>query len=98
MVGCIHVIMVQRIFIIHNYIHLGDRLVNNTGKLNRSRNYKEEREMYMREIKLKGRFYFLTKCWSPELREYLSRIMREDRRPPDVIVVLSCLWDMNRYI
>ena len=54
-----------------------------------------------------ARFYFLTKCWSspedppdpehPEvnLKDFLLRVKKEDG-DPDLILILSCLWDTNR--
>ena len=41
------------------------------------------------------RFYFLTSCWSGHLESYLRR-MKDDHGSPDVVIVLSCLWDINR--
>ena len=78
--------------------HHGDRLVNQTGKLTAGRNYREEREMMMRDQRLTMRYCFLTRCWSYYLQEYLDAVKREDRGHPDLVLVLSCLWDINRYI
>ena len=58
------------------------------------RGYKEERD-YVKENML-ARFYFLTKCWSDHLKEFLLRVKKEDG-DPDLILILSCLWDTNRW-
>jgi len=75
--------------------HCGDKLMNNTGKLIKGRNYKEEREFD--EGGVVARFYFLTSCWSADLEKYLNRIKSRNKGTPDVIFVLSCLWDINRW-
>ena len=49
----------------------------------------------MKENRL-ARFYFLTKCWSDHLKEFLLRVKKEDG-DPDLILILSCLWDTNRW-
>ena len=43
-----------------------------------------------------ARFYFLTKCWSDHLKKFLLRVKKEDG-DPDLILILSCLWDTNRW-
>ena len=58
------------------------------------RGYKEEREYVVKENRL-ARFYFLTKCWSDHLKEFLLRVKKEDGAP-DLILILGCLWDTNR--
>ena len=61
------------------------------------RHFKEEREYVVRKNRLRlARFYFLTKCWSDHLEEFLLRVKKEDG-DPDVILILSCLWDTNRW-
>ena len=76
----------------------GERLIPGTGlltkELKKSRNFKEEREYVVKEKRL-ARFYFLTKCWSEHLKEFLLRVKKEDG-DPDLILILSCLWDTNR--
>ena len=59
------------------------------------RTFKEERE-YHNEENTQFYFYFLTKCWSDGLEEYLLRV-KEKMGDPDLILILSCLWDTNRY-
>ena len=61
--------------------------------------YKEERELRLgcqnsKEPPL-AKFYFLTKCWSAHLKDFLVKY-KEDHGSPDLILVLSCLWDINR--
>ena len=76
----------------------GERLIPGTGlltkELKKSRNFTEEREYVVKEKRL-ARFYFLTKCWSDHLKEFLLRVKEEDG-DPDLILILSCLWDTNR--
>ena len=43
-----------------------------------------------------ARFYFLTRCWSDHLKDFLLRVKKEDG-DPDLILILSCLWDTNRW-
>jgi len=75
--------------------YLNDKLVRH-GDLIRGRDYKEEREMILPDRDVTLRFYFLTRCWSSHLETYLRK-MKDDHGSPDLIVVLSCLWDINRW-
>ena len=77
--------------------YLGDTLMNNTGKLVAGRDYREERRMLMEKNKIRVRYWFLTRCWSNSLQEYLDRVLEEDGGSPDVVIVLSCIWDINRW-
>jgi len=79
--------------------YLGDKLVNNTGQLTPGTEYREERELRLRrdgQDPPLAKFYFLTKCWSSHLKEFLVRY-KEEHGSPDLILVLSCLWDINRW-
>jgi len=75
--------------------YYGDKLMPNTGKLITGRGYREERELDDGEVV--ARFCFLTRCWSKNLDEYLNRQKDRNKGTPDVIFVLSCLWDINRW-
>ena len=35
------------------------------------------------------------RCWDQDLKNYLDRI--GNKRKPDLILILSCLWDINRW-
>lgn len=60
------------------------------------RGFREEREYHgTKDHPTLSRFYFLTRCWSGHLKQFLLKVKKEDRAP-DLIVVLSCLWDINR--
>ena len=37
----------------------------------------------------------VVKCWDRDLENYLDRVGR--KRKPDLILILSCLWDINRW-
>ena len=75
--------------------YYGDRLVPGTGRLTKGRNFREERETRLDKDDLVLRYYFLTQCWNSEVKRYLERSIRY--RDPDLILVLSCLWDVNRW-
>ena len=79
--------------------YLGDKLVNNTGQLTPGPEFREERELRLASQSSKdpplAKFYFLTKCWSVHLNEFLTKYKLE-HGAPDLILVLSCLWDINR--
>lgn len=60
------------------------------------REYREEREYRgSDDHPTLTRFYFLTKCWSDHLKKFLLRVKKDDG-DPNLIMILSCLWDINR--
>jgi len=78
----------------------GDQLVDGTGVLTTGRNYKEIREYrgsrgHMEDFML-ANYFFLTQCFSWELEDFLLRFKRR-HGSPDLILVLSALWDINRW-
>merc|ERR1719193_2618843 len=78
----------------------GDQLVDGTGGLTAGRNYKEIREYrgsrgHMEDFML-ANYFFLTQCFSWELEDFLLRFKRR-HGSPDLILVLSALWDINRW-
>jgi len=77
----------------------GDKLVPGTGNLITGRDYWEVREYPENDKLVTGTevtYVFLTKCYSPKLESFLQEY-KETRSPPDVILVLSALWDINRW-
>lgn len=77
--------------------YITDRLMNDTGKMEAGRGYKEERKMVLESHGIKARYYFLSRCWSQELKAFLERVKAEDGKAPDLVIVLSCIWDINRW-
>ena len=75
--------------------YLEDRLVPGTGQIVTGRGYREEREMKLEKDSLKLQYCFLTQCWNLDVKNYLERARRDG--DPDLILVLSCLWDINRW-
>ena len=75
----------------------GDSLVQGTGHLTTGRDYTE-----VREYRSTGRedvrltFNFITRCYDRGLEKYLEDY-RERHGDPDLILVLSALWDINRW-
>ena len=60
------------------------------------REYREEREYRgSDDHPTLARFYFLTQCWSDHLKKFLLRVKKDDG-DPNLIMILSCLWDINR--
>jgi len=79
----------------------GEKLREGTGKLTeglkKGRGFREEREYLCSDnYPTLARYYFLTQCMSDHLREFLLRVKEEDGEP-DLIMILSCLWDTNRW-
>jgi len=76
--------------------YAGDELSPGSGKLIPGRDFREERELPEdSRHSIHARYYFLVRCWDRDLEKYLDRIGR--KREPDLILVLSCLWDINRW-
>ena len=78
----------------------GDRLVEGTGELTSGRSYKEIREYKgsggaMQDFMM-ATYCFLTKCYSRELEEFIKEFDRK-YGSPDLILILSALWDINRW-
>jgi len=78
----------------------GDYLLDGTGVLTTGRNYKEIREYRgskgsMEDFML-ANYFFLTRCYSGELEDFILRFKRR-HGSPDLILVLSALWDINRW-
>ncbi|XP_048364747.1 PC-esterase domain-containing protein 1A isoform X2 [Sphaerodactylus townsendi] len=70
-----------------------DRVVEG-GNLHNETTYREVRE-YRIEHHL-VRLYFITRAYN----QYMERILDDFRtgEPPDVLIINSCVWDLNRYV
>jgi len=78
----------------------GDYLLEGTGELTTGRNYREIREYrgsggHMQDSMF-ATYCFLTRCFSRELEEFINRFKRKYGQP-DLILILSALWDINRW-
>jgi len=78
----------------------GDMLMDGTGELTPGRNYREIREYRgsggsMQDFMF-ATYYFLTRCFSREVEDFILRFKRK-YGSPDLILVLSALWDINRW-
>jgi len=77
----------------------GDHLVEGTGVLCSGRSYREVRE-YRSSTRtaenISATYCFLTKCFSQELESFV-RDHKAKQGSPDVIMMLSALWDINRW-
>ena len=64
------------------------------------RHYKEVREFSgtdrSKSYKFNASFFFITKCHSIQLEDYLLTYKRRHGHP-DLILILSALWDINRW-
>jgi len=75
----------------------GDHLVEGTGVLSTGTGYREVRQYRSsRSSDISATFYFLTKCFSKELERFVRK-HKARQGSPDVILMLSALWDINRY-
>ena len=77
----------------------GDQLVKDTGELTPGRNFREIREYGIStdgQFEMFAAFYFSPRCYSTELDDYIHEYKRK-HVPPDLILVLSALWDINRW-
>lgn len=79
---------------------VGDQLVAGTGELMRGRNYREIREYRGSKGSMANFMYatyvFLTKCFSRELEDFIVSFEKK-HGSPDLILILSSLWDINRW-
>jgi len=78
----------------------GDRLLPGTGELTSGRSYKEVREYTgsggaMQDFMM-ATYCFLTRCYSRELEDFIMDFKRK-HGAPDLILILSALWDINRW-
>jgi len=77
-----------------------DELLAGTGQKTPGRHYKEVREFSgtdrSKSYKFNASFFFITKCHSIQLEDYLLTYKRRHGHP-DLILILSALWDINRW-
>ena len=73
---------------------MGDKLKGGTGVITSGRDYQEIREYKRKNIEIL--FCFTTRCHQTSVEKFLSKL-HEDRYVPDVILVLSALWDVSRW-
>jgi len=64
--------------------------------LNRGRNYTEFREYENEEFQVKIAYKFITSAWSDDTLQWLRGREREYQSNIDIILMGSCLWDVNR--
>jgi len=78
-----------------------DQLIDCTrdanGKLGVGRQYREERDMYQESNDLQLSFYFLTRTCTPETCRFIRDYMRTHGSYPDIMIINSALWDINRW-
>ena len=74
----------------------GDSLVDGTCVLITGRDYTETREYHNEEHNIKVTFNFITRCYDRVLSNFLDSYQSK-HGDPDVILVLSALWDINRW-
>lgn len=73
--------------------YMGDLLVVNTGKLTTGRDYDEIRLYINHQIEIT--FLFTTRIYRDTVEKYLDDL--NENCQPDIILVLSCLWDLSRW-
>jgi len=74
----------------------GDVLLNMSEKTN-GRDYEEERDYYNKDLDLQYSFIFITKCFSRRLKHLLDDYPQRFGSYPDMILINSALWDINRW-
>jgi hypothetical protein len=67
------------------------------SQLTAGRDYEEVREYYDQTWGMQYSFYFITRCWSDKLYRFLETYPQEYGSYPDVIMINSALWDINRW-
>jgi len=81
--------------------HLGDKLIYGTrepgGKLGVGRGYREERDYWQESSDIQLSFNFLTRSCTPETRRFIRDFPRTHGSYPDIIIINSALWDINRW-
>lgn len=41
-------------------------------------------------------YHFITKCYTPEIVDFLHKIKDGSLKTPDVMIMNSCIWDISR--
>jgi len=75
--------------------YMTDRLVFETGKLSAGRNYTEVRKFRNSE-NTQITFFFTTRCYDNDVNGFFKQMDDEDIFP-DLLIVLSCIWDLSRW-
>ena len=78
------------------YEFCGDKLINITNRT-AGRDYEEERDYYIEDLDLQYSFIFITRCFSPRLKKLLEEYPLRFGSYPDLMVINSALWDINRW-
>ncbi|XP_046658443.1 PC-esterase domain-containing protein 1A-like [Homalodisca vitripennis] len=76
--------------------YLGDKLIQGS-KLHRGRNFQEVRRYIDANNKTTLDFMFISRCYNSHIEELFCSIGDGTRSAPNVIVINSCLWDINRW-
>jgi len=61
------------------------------------RDYEERRDFYDRSSDIQYSFVFITRCWTDKLGAFLENYPQNYGSYPDVIIINSALWDINRW-
>jgi len=84
--------------------NLGDRvfMVKEERLIHKSihgagRDFEEIRDYYNKELDIQYSFCFITKCWSKKIEDFLEKYPQQYGSYPDVIMINSALWDINRW-
>jgi len=79
-----------------------EQLIRGGPNVSQGRYYEEERDYYSDRCGknlggIQYSFYFITICWSRKLYDFLEEYPRKYGSYPDVIMINSALWDINRW-
>lgn len=76
--------------------YLGDKRLKFSG-MRAGRDYEETREFYLEEADAQLCFFFTTRCYLPRLVSFIKNFENKFGAFPDVIMMSSALWDINRW-
>ena len=76
---------------------MGDRRIDLSGEGSKGRDYYEIRDCYDKQGDVQLSFVFITRCYSDWLKSYLEKYPTMYGSFPDVILINSALWDINRW-
>uniref|UniRef100_A0A1B6EMW8 PC-esterase domain-containing protein 1A n=1 Tax=Cuerna arida TaxID=1464854 RepID=A0A1B6EMW8_9HEMI len=76
--------------------YLGDKLISGS-KLHRGRSFQEVRRYIDANNHTTLEFMFISRCYNCHIEELFCGIGDGTRPAPNVIVINSCLWDLNRW-
>ena len=75
----------------------GDYLLNLSEEDLKGRDFREQRDFYDEDIDMQFSFIFVTRCFSDYLEDLLRNYPKQWGSYPDLIVMNSALWDINRW-